>query len=893
MEDDEQDSGKRPAKYPADHEKQRALPLPSEDKKDRTREIGETFQTHYNVPGPAEDSRTEPTKPTVPPRSRSEPGDKKVPYKNDYNYVRRRTMKGFVADQSDEGTGVVFWPEDEAEEAFINGPIRSAFDDAGYASDRVWSEYQETDGRPQGVGFYNKEAGLKNWLKWMVQPFSVLWKHHREFIKGPFDIAVDAVIKDLAPSLVRAIGEKEVKEDVDEFESGAIQGRHEKQQGLIFDPIRSKSPDFDEGYEWGYYHADDFRGKLPTNVRKNLVEEALKEFRSRVTREVVEEVLRKIWHGINPKTTLEAIIRAVKQRGWKLGVGAVLFEIFEHFAVPAALTQLTGNPKYLSLATLPIGEVIYAVVLRVIGRTPKEIDEASAEGHLDWYERNIGPVRIAQLEPDFPTLGEWLEKMATEEADTFYRKEKAPADPDEIYDDAPIGWVGPQTRAPYVQDLPKDVKPIAPGGGAGGQVTNNPGSAKVMPYSDTDLANRKQQIYENYSRQKAAATFNDILSRTSPEIQARSQEYSPKLLRTNTKYWIFSFKVGDYQVRVRAFKRGTAKKLPKLNIRCSCTCNFWRYGGPEHWAKVNRYLYGKPRGTAHRPDIRDPGGDHYACKHVVAVLNLMKLYEVRPEKSPLKRLSMMIQRSQFDKDAQVDGSRGMFSTLLRKGLIRLAKADEEARKPILALLLSQRRTARVEFPLQLRSQKVQVQADVQFSHFDKTAGWIARRAVCSVRDEQGNFIQPHPAEALRVREFGHKLAARKLIREIEQASIEQPTLYSATVKLAKSNEDIRAKLLKVIKEAYRATKIRGRGVMLDIMVAKRVTSVTWEIHGRMGLMLSGGVQMRKIKAKIHAGRGNRLQLMEFDGGGPEFEEAFKQLLITNKNDFLMGMPEAA
>jgi hypothetical protein len=241
-----------------------------------------------------------------------------------------------------------------------------------------------------------QEAGLRDvWLQWIVQPFHVIWKHHKEFVTGPVDDAMDAIIKDLAPALVKAIVEEEVDADVDEFLEGAVQGKWDSQQGLFFDPEANQTSDWSEGYDWGFHNPAAVKAGLPPQLKKRLVEEGVREVRQRITEEVVRRALEKSWHAISPLSTFRAIMVAVKKHGWKLGVGFALFEMFEHFVVPAALVALTGDKSYLALASVPIGEVVYAVVFRLLGRTPAEADKANPDGHLDWFEDQYGPVRIA------------------------------------------------------------------------------------------------------------------------------------------------------------------------------------------------------------------------------------------------------------------------------------------------------------------------------------------------------------------------------------------------------------------------------------------------------------------------------------------------------------------
>jgi len=262
--------------------------------------------------------------------------------------------------------------------------------------------------RAKKVAALYVEAGISDWLQWIVQPIDVIWKHHKEFVQGPIDDAVDAIIKDLAPLLVKQIGEHEIDADVDEFTEGAVVGRFEGEQGSLYDErsplLHGQTEDFAEGYEWGWYDSQLprplFKGKkLPSNTRREVTEEALRDFRHRITEEVVAKMLKNAWKAISPRHTFHAIVQAVKKHGWKIGVGFALFEIIEHTIVPAIVIQLTGDPKWAVLGTLPIGEILMPVVLRALGSTPNQADQFDEDGHLDWYEDHYGPVRIACLHP--------------------------------------------------------------------------------------------------------------------------------------------------------------------------------------------------------------------------------------------------------------------------------------------------------------------------------------------------------------------------------------------------------------------------------------------------------------------------------------------------------------
>lgn len=239
-----------------------------------------------------------------------------------------------------------------------------------------------------------REAALGEWLQWMAQPLRKIIELHREFVYGPVKELVDDAIRAIAPKLVKELAEREVDSDVEEFAQGAALGKRDRERGAPPRPPAGITEETVEGYQWGYANASD---ALPPPVRRKVVEEALAEFRQRFSVQVVATMLKKIWHAVNPKHTIQAIVRAVKKHGWKLGIGFALFEIFEHFVLPAILAAVTGDPKMLGLATLPLGEVIYAVVFRVLGRAPKQLDKPEPEGHLDWYEAQFGPVKIAAL----------------------------------------------------------------------------------------------------------------------------------------------------------------------------------------------------------------------------------------------------------------------------------------------------------------------------------------------------------------------------------------------------------------------------------------------------------------------------------------------------------------
>ena len=240
------------------------------------------------------------------------------------------------------------------------------------------------------------EAGVREWLKWIVQPLDVLQKKYRDLVFGPIDDLTDEIFRDLAPNMVKAIGEEEIDEDMEEFLEGAQEGRFEQLRGWAGkDPIRGQSEDYYDGYNWGWANAHKWNGKaLPNDVKRRLVQEQIQEFRGQVTEQVVIKGLESAWSAVNPREIFKTVMRAVKQHGWKIGLVYAIGEIIENIVLPAALTAITGAPfPPGSFAWLPLNDIVFAAVVKKLGGAP--VDDFDEDGYLDWYEEKYGLVRLA------------------------------------------------------------------------------------------------------------------------------------------------------------------------------------------------------------------------------------------------------------------------------------------------------------------------------------------------------------------------------------------------------------------------------------------------------------------------------------------------------------------
>lgn len=145
----------------------------------------------------------------------------------------------------------------------------------------------------------------------------------------------------------------------------------------------------------------------------------------------------------------------------------------------------------------------------------------------------------------------------------------------------------------------------------GNPIMDNPGPGRMMP------------LFNDYANKKAAL-IQDVLAHVGPNVLGPAKSLRPKLARVDKKNRIWAFKVpgskAPYEVRLRM---SPGKVSKRTDIYMSCSCPFWTYQGPEHWAKVGGYLLGSPKGTATSPKEKDPKHQHGLCKHSMAVVSFV------------------------------------------------------------------------------------------------------------------------------------------------------------------------------------------------------------------------------------------------------------------------------
>jgi hypothetical protein len=153
----------------------------------------------------------------------------------------------------------------------------------------------------------------------------------------------------------------------------------------------------------------------------------------------------------------------------------------------------------------------------------------------------------------------------------------------------------------------------------------NAGTSRVTQNGVTDFV-QGDRTYNKY-----AVLIPELLAQVGPDVveKANGVTFSISRVLPGKGFWSFSVpgsKGEKYSVRLKVLKKGNAKDVEKHHVQVSCSCPFFQWQGPEYWAKANAYLYGAPKGTASKPDVKDPSGKHWACKHVVAVLNRARKY---------------------------------------------------------------------------------------------------------------------------------------------------------------------------------------------------------------------------------------------------------------------------
>jgi hypothetical protein len=216
----------------------------------------------------------------------------------------------------------------------------------------------------------------------------------------------------------------------------------------------------------------------------------------------------------------------------------------------------------------------------------------------------------------------------------LYDKENPKQETEQPGADVQYSAVGPGTY----QRKPDEKEGVPTGSQMPDTHTDNvpAGSSRVVPNGEGQMWSGDATYLQASSRQRVAATVAQVLAATDPKVLSKGRSYLSKLrvrrAKPETGFWAFAVpgsKGKSYTVKLKAVVPPPFKFVEKGQVQVSCDCDFFRWQGPEHWAKVEKYLYGKPAGTASRPVVKDPDARNRVCKHVAGVLEFTRKYKYR------------------------------------------------------------------------------------------------------------------------------------------------------------------------------------------------------------------------------------------------------------------------
>ena len=139
---------------------------------------------------------------------------------------------------------------------------------------------------------------------------------------------------------------------------------------------------------------------------------------------------------------------------------------------------------------------------------------------------------------------------------------------------------------------------------------------------------------------RVAVRIDEMFSGLNPKVVERGSQCSVEVKRVDKANlrWIFAVDCGNgvKVVKLKGKREGRIVKLTKMELKVKCSCNAFRWLGPEHHAQGEAYLDGKPRGTASVPVIKDPLMHNRICKHIFAVLSHVRGWEIPKTKGTAK-----------------------------------------------------------------------------------------------------------------------------------------------------------------------------------------------------------------------------------------------------------------
>jgi len=178
--------------------------------------------------------------------------------------------------------------------------------------------------------------------------------------------------------------------------------------------------------------------------------------------------------------------------------------------------------------------------------------------------------------------------------------------------------------------------PSAPGDFENDYAKNN----FYRKFSDVDRT--LLAVYRTYSNPvilthrgfKTAALWKDIVTNLNQSVIKSSKDCEVHLKRSDLKNsrWTFTVKSSKsddtHTVHLKVSPKKGSVRVQSLDLKLGCSCDFWKWQGPDHHAQKQGYLDRVPRSDGSTPDVRDPKGHNRVCKHVYAASELFLKYSM-------------------------------------------------------------------------------------------------------------------------------------------------------------------------------------------------------------------------------------------------------------------------
>lgn len=160
-----------------------------------------------------------------------------------------------------------------------------------------------------------------------------------------------------------------------------------------------------------------------------------------------------------------------------------------------------------------------------------------------------------------------------------------------------------------------------------------------------------------FDNTKTAANWGDIVGSLNPDVVSASKDCSVILRKADPKNnrWTFSVRSSggsgrSHTVHLKVVPFKNVVDVNRLDLKVGCSCEFWKWQGPDHHAHKHGYLDRKKRSDGSVPTVRDPDGFNRVCKHVYAASEKFLSYRIKQK----VKSSAPVDNSDFYKNQRIE-----------------------------------------------------------------------------------------------------------------------------------------------------------------------------------------------------------------------------------------------